>query len=101
MLDIEHFDLPFRLAGKSFGVVEQDSPADVANCVEAIIRTPNGFRDDSPDFGMDDLVFTNLPVNIDRITTQITEQEPRAEIFIREQPDRYDALIEHLVVEVS
>lgn len=101
MLNITHFDLPFRLAGTSFAVVEQDTPADVANCVEAIIRTPNGFRDDSPDFGMDDLVFTNLPINIDRLTTQITQQEPRAQIFIREQPNRYDALIENLIVEVS
>lgn len=98
---ITHFDLPFRLAGTSFAVAEQDSPADVDNCVEAIIRTPAGSRDDSPDFGMEDLAFTNQPVNVDRVTTQITNQEPRATILITQQPDRYDALIEHLVVSVS
>lgn len=100
-IDIPHFDLPFRLNGKSFGVVEQDTPADIANCVECIIRTPAGFREDSPDFGLEDLVFTNQPINTDRLTSQIVQQEPRAQVFITQQPDIYDALIEYLIVNVG
>jgi len=49
-----HFDLPFRFLKSGGAVVsEQDSFDDVANCVEAICRTPQGFRVDNPDFDYD------------------------------------------------
>lgn len=98
---VPHFDLPFRLSGSSFATVEQDSPEDIANCVEAIIRTPYGFRDDNPDFGLDELTFSNLPLNLERLTSQIESQEPRASIILEERPDLIDSLVTKLIVEVD
>lgn len=94
---VPHFDLPFRLSGKSFAVVEQDSHEDVANCVETIIRTPYGFRDDAPDFGLDDHTFDNRPLNVDAMRAQIESQEPRATMALTEEP----SLVEDIVTSVN
>lgn len=97
---VPHFDLPFRLSGKSFATTEQDSYADVANCVEAIVRCPAGFRDDSPDFGFEDTTFELVPLNLEDLTTQIVTQEPRATVALTENPDLVDTLVDHLRIEV-
>lgn len=98
---VPHFDLPFRMKGTSFATVEQDSFEDVANCVEAIVRTPYGFRDDNPDFGVDDQTFQVQPLNTELITGQIIHQEPRASIVITQETDLIDSLIDNLKIEVD
>lgn len=96
-----HFDLPFRMVGGSFAVVEQDSQEDIANCVEAIVRTPFASIPDSPDFGVDDHSFDNQPIDTNALTAQILNQEPRATILIEEQTDLVDNLIEHIAINVG
>lgn len=99
--DVPHFDLPFRLVGTSFGVEEQDSAEDVANCVECIIRTPYGFRDDNPSFGLDDPVFDYLPLNVEHIRAQIEEQEPRAKLIVNQTQDLNDTLVAVLNISIG
>ena len=56
-----HFSLPFRfggIRGCAF-VNEEDSAEDISDCVKGIIAYPVGTRDDLPDFGIPDLVFSN------------------------------------------
>jgi hypothetical protein len=55
-----HFGLPFRLAGTSFAVTEQDTPEEIGDCVESVLRTPEGSRIDVPAFGHPDDTFTQL-----------------------------------------
>jgi hypothetical protein len=100
---VPHFDLPFRFSSGSVAVVEQDTSDDVANCVEAILRTSYGFRtqDNTPDFGINDPLFENIPVNIESIKSTILSQEPRAEIVITEDMDRLDNMIENITVGIS
>lgn len=98
---VPHFDLPFRLLGRGFATVEQDSYEDVANCVEAIIRTPYGTRDDSPEFGIDDLTFDIRPLNIEALTAQIENEEPRTTLAVREDPNLIDNLVSKIVIEVQ
>lgn len=98
---VPHFDLPFRLSGTSFAVAEQDSEIDISNCVETIIRTPYGFRDDNPDFGLDDHTFENIPLAKEIIISQIQNQEPRSTILITENPDLVDTMVDHLSIEVD
>lgn len=93
-----HFDLPFRLSGKSFATVQQDSPEDVANCVECIVRTPSGFREDTEDFGLDDLTFNNQPLNLALVKSQIQRQEPRASLLVEQ--DVMD-LVNRLTIKVG
>lgn len=98
---VPHFDLPFRLSGSSFAVVDQDTPEDVTNCVEAIVRTPLGFRDDSPDFGLEDLTFNNQPFNVERLVSLIENQEPRLPVTIEQNPNLYDILATKLTIMVG
>lgn len=98
---IPHFDMPFRLSGHSFAVVEQDSQEDIANCVECIVRTPFGFRDDAPEFGVDDQQFEFIPLDIETLIAQIEGQEPRSRIVIEQQPNLIDALIDTLRLQVN
>lgn len=100
---VPHFNLPFSFVGGSVPVVEQDTLDDVANCVEAIIRTPYGFRvyDNTPDFGIFDPVFEVQPVDTELIRTTVMSQESRADLVLSERTDFYDNLIERIRVEVS
>ncbi len=63
---------PFRYGDDGRPAVnEQDSIADVASCVVAALLTSPGDRDEHPDFGVDDLTFALLPVDIDAIVAEV------------------------------
>jgi hypothetical protein len=100
-VDNPHFDIPFNLQPAGTPVTEQDTFAEIANCIEVIIRTPYGFRDDTPDFGFEDVLFRNQPVLSAEIQDIVDAQEPRANIVLTEQPDFYDVLLDRITVEVS
>jgi len=103
--DIPHFDLPFRMAYQhgvpSAVEVDQDTNDDVFNCVVAIVRTHVGFRPEVPDFGLSDLVFVVQPLDTDSLQADITIQEPRASVLIKEMPTYMDELEAHLVIQAS
>jgi len=96
-----HFDIPFVLYSTGAPVVEQDTFEEVANCVETIIRTPYGFRDDAPDFGFPDLELRTQPIVSQEVQEIVDQQEPRATTFMYEIPDFYDVLIDRITVEVT
>lgn len=96
-----HFDLPFRFGIGSFICAEQDSIEDIGNCVEVIVRTPVGFRDDAIDFGFPQLEFGVIPVISDSIVELVRAQEPRIDILITERPNLIDTLVDKIVVEVG
>jgi hypothetical protein len=101
-VQIPHFDMPFRFApGGSVVTVEQNSQEDIDNCVEAIVRTPLGFRAYVPRFGIFDPAFEIQPINTDVINAQISLNEPRAQAQIRQDPDAFDELIVHVKVGVT
>jgi phage baseplate assembly protein W len=60
---------------------EQDSIDDIATCVAISMLTPNGFRDDEPEFGSR-LDFPLLPISISDLQSQIARDEPRAQLSI-------------------
>jgi hypothetical protein len=96
-----HFDLPFRLSGNSFASVSQDTFEDISNCVECIVRTPFGFRDDSPHFGFPQTEFDLTPLNTGNIMSVISVQEPRASLIVGQDISRVDQLITNITVEVG
>lgn len=98
---VPHFDMPFRFSGSHAAVVDQDTLDDVSNCVEAILRTFEGQRQELPDFGIVDPVFNRQPIPLEPIIAAILDQEPRASILIEQAPDRFDSLIADLIVRVS
>lgn len=98
MADVPHFQIPFKFTFGADGflhaaVNEQDSIEDVTACVEAIVRTPLGFREELPDFGIRDQTFTQGMINSEDIIVAITQWEPRAEILIEEDDSMLDKFI--------
>jgi phage baseplate assembly protein W len=88
-----HFDLPFRFAGKSAAVVEQDSFEDIENCVVAALHTPVGFRTELPDFGTADNTFRLQPVTFAELLAEITRSEPRSSVIADADPNVITGLI--------
>jgi hypothetical protein len=82
-------------------VVEQNTFEEIANCVEAIVRTPVGFRQDNLSFGFPHVELMPQPVLAQLFTDVITSQEPRADIVMAERPDQYDALIDRITIQIS
>lgn len=98
MAEVPHFDLPFRFEFNSAGelhaaVNEQDSYEDVAACVTSIVRTPLGYREEMPDFGIRDQTFSAGGINTEDIQTAISLWEPRAEVLIEEDESMLDQFV--------
>jgi len=91
MADNPHFKLPFRFGKDGHAdVVEQDSTDDVKQCVEAIMRTPQGFRLEIPGFGIEDPNFIENGPDEISLRRAIDAWEPRADYDILIAPDRDD-----------
>lgn len=103
MTDVPHFVLPFRIDPHTAAAatVEQDSLDDIAHCVEAVLRTRPGERDENPDFGSPELTFRSVPVHTADIQDAVEQWEPRASILIEEAPTRFGELLERLQITVS
>lgn len=99
---VPHFDIPFRFNTTGHAVVtEQDTLEEISNCVEAILRTRVGQRLEIPDFGIEDPVFENQPLQLQGIVAAIIEQEPRAIVLLEQAPDRLDQMIANIRTSVS
>ena len=101
MTDVPHFDLPFRFSNPQAAVVEQDSVEEIAECVLAVLLCPLGFRVELPDYGLADPAFSSPLVDVELIRAQVLEWEPRASILIDQAPDRFDALVANVQVQVQ
>lgn len=95
-----HFDIPFRFGAKGAVTVEQDSFEDIANCVEVIVRTPVGFRDDNPSFGFPQTEFSQQPIITSDVVEIVASQEPRAVVVMSDKPDALDELIDRILIDV-
>lgn len=102
-VDVPHFSLPFRFEADNMGnlhasVNEQDSPEDIADCVQGILSCPLGFRLELPDFGVRDQTFSSPGASIDDIQAAIALYEPRADVLIEEDPSQLGFLIDKMQV---
>ena len=87
-----HFGLPFRVVGTSIAVTEQDTAAEVADCVELCLRTVQGERATLTSFGRpDNLEFiTNRDLAIAEVQQTIEDNEPRALAHIESDDSQAD-----------
>jgi phage baseplate assembly protein W len=102
-LDTPQFDLPFRLGADGNPVeVEADSGAEIGDCVEVLLRTPLGFHDDLPDYGVDMPLFeeSSGAVNMDEVQTAISTWEERADVLIDSEPDLLDVFVSRVTINV-
>lgn len=77
------FVIPFKIARRA-NTVEQGTIDEVVQCIKAILKTPEGSREDNPRFGLPDQVFRQGGASLDEIRRAIQEFEPRADILADE-----------------
>jgi phage baseplate assembly protein W len=99
-VSVPHLKVPFAVTGKSAGVVEQDSRAEVDQCVIAVLKTQRGSRLEAPEFGIPDETFTTqTPApTADVYLAAIEEAEPRARVV---GEAAINELIEEVVIETE
>jgi hypothetical protein len=90
---------PFSMSAEGAVTTQQDTDAEILDCVEVILSVPLGYREDLPEFGLSDPVFA-VGVDTQEIMDTVTRWEPRADAVVASRPDVVDALIQHVVVSV-
>ena len=92
---IERLAMPIRLDPRTgrLATVEQDSDADIGQCIRAVFDTRPGDRWDVPDMGVIDDTFTEQPLDVDTLVDVVSEFEPRAQVLADSNPSAVDALI--------
>lgn len=102
-LETPQFDLPFRLdsTGRDVVMVEQDSINDVANSVETLLRTPLGWFEENPDYGVIDGTFDEGRVDLGELQTAISQWEPRADVAIEDNSGGEDFLMDRISAYVA
>lgn len=102
MAQVPQFDFPFRFAADGLAtVVEQDSVDDIANCVEAVLRTRVGDRLEFPEFGSMDLQFMEQPIPVEQLAAQIRQWEPRVDLLIEQDWDLFEETLVRLNIQIA
>lgn len=98
-----HFAYPFRFSGVDGHAVvnEQDSESDVIDCTIAILKCPLGFRDELPDFGVRETLFTEGDLDLEEIRMALEMWEERAIFIVLEDKVTLDHLVRLLKVQVE
>lgn len=75
----------FRLQsdGARIAVHEQDSNDEIMDCVEVLLSTELGERQDVPDYGIPDMAFRQNGVDENALTAALSKWEDRAVTTIR------------------
>lgn len=98
MTDIPHFRFPFALAGdgKGLRVNEQDSQEDVEDCVEVVLSTVIGERQELPTYGLPDQAFRENGADMQVIDIVIDQWEPRADVTL--SAEEIEDLTQHVKI---
>jgi phage baseplate assembly protein W len=87
-LDTPQFDLPSR--------------EEIGDSVEVLLRTPLGFYEDQPDYGVEFPLFeeegSDGTVPMDEVQTAITTWEDRADPLIDAEPDLLDVFVNRVTI---
>lgn len=79
-------------------MVEQDSPVEIDQCVDAVLRTPLGSLDDAPNLGVPQILFGHGGAAAP-IAAAIRQCEPRADEAVTEDLSQLAQRIDRVVVE--
>lgn len=94
--------VPFAMSANasttiSADTVEQDSQAEVAQCVYAVLGTELGEHPTEPEFGIEDQAF-RPQADLEEMASAVERWEPRAEVAFA---DDFDGLVETIAVGVE
>lgn len=82
MASTPRLSLPFRIEGAHAAVNERSSLDEIRDCVQTIIRYPQGSRPELPEFGTPDLAFRQGSADPTLIQQAVARWEPRASLEI-------------------
>lgn len=83
---IPHLRLPLDFSGGRAGAVEQDTPDDVAQCVETVLLYEPGHLEANPRFGVEDQAFALGGPDAGELIAAAERFEPRARLLLDEAP---------------
>jgi hypothetical protein len=95
MADVPQIALPIRFVNGRMAEVEQDSPAEIEQCIQTICSYRPGDREERPDFGIDDQTFREGGVDLNKLKQEVERFEPRADTVFAEAWE-YENLIERI-----
>lgn len=96
--DLPQFAHPLRVVGGAHVLVDQDSDAEVLDCVQRCLETPLGFPVDEPGFGLREQAMRRGGADLDEIAAALDDWEPRVTALIDRDPR---LLVEQLVDRVA
>lgn len=98
MPDIPQFALPLQLVGTDLLEREQDTPEEISDCVEVVLRTTLGQRPTLPDFGIADPTFSLGGADLEALRLAVETWEPRASALLEREPGLLDELVDRINV---
>jgi phage baseplate assembly protein W len=102
MDSVPHLAWPLRYTPNGYGSVEQDTVDELAANVGVICSFPLGFRDEAPEFGIEDPEFDGFPLDLTDVTVALAAYEPRAAVnIVTQPPDPLDPGAARVRIEVS
>lgn len=97
----DHLAWPVVLDGDHLATVDQDSDADVEQCIHVLLATRRGERVELPGFGVTEPTFSTN-VDVGEIANAVAEWEPRAlRTRVVESLDDLDPAVRRVVLERS
>lgn len=101
MPDIPQFQVPLTFTGAGFATVEQGSNAELAQRVEILCRTPLGWLDLRPDFGLADQAHLEGGADVLEVDRQIARHVPEAARLVEEDLSALNAGLALVDVQVG
>lgn len=100
MSEVPHLKWPLEFAGTGMVVIEQDTLQEVEQCVEILLRCPTGFREELPQFGVEDQTFRENGVDLEMVANVVATWEPRADAEVTSDFD-LEALVSKTIVKLK
>lgn len=86
-----HLSSPFTITANGALTVEQGTPEDITQCVYRVAVFPEGYREDLPQYGVPELAFEAIPLDLATYEAALNLWEPRAELESSEMAEGIQA----------
>ena len=100
-VSVLHFSMPFRFLAGAAVVIEQDTIAEIADCVANVCRYEIGGRPEKPAFGIPPQVFRENGPDVGLLAAAVSAAEPRASIAAQADGSSLEDLVAGVVVTVT
>lgn len=100
-VEVPHLAVPFRIERGRAVVVDQDSEAEVLQCVEAVLRYRPGLRYDLPEFGTRDQAHRQGGANLVELADAVERFEDRVHATAQQAGVDSLGLVEQVRVKVA